>query len=263
MTIDLHTHGKLAKKLPFSKEYTKWMFEEAIHAGLDAIALTEHFNTCEFGPLYKMLQTMLFREKDCFLYRGLRIFPGIEIDIAEVGHVVAIGEIEAITQLHECLQKNSSKGRFLSAGELLPLLRQYPVLIGAAHPFREGGGIPALPEELLRAFDYIELNGKDCALHGESTKKQTYSLAKGLGLPIAAGSDTHQGLQFGCVCNQMNEECATVEQLRGLLKWGAYEILIADSCEQQVRSAGLLKRTLKEIDALGGDYMAALTGVRE
>ena len=26
MKIDFHTHGKLAKKLPFSKEYTDWLF---------------------------------------------------------------------------------------------------------------------------------------------------------------------------------------------------------------------------------------------
>ena len=46
MYIDFHTHGKLAKKLPFSKEYTDWLLREAKEAGLDAICLTEHFNTC-------------------------------------------------------------------------------------------------------------------------------------------------------------------------------------------------------------------------
>ena len=45
MYIDFLTHGKLAKKLPFSKEYTDWLLREAKEAGLDAICLTEHFNT--------------------------------------------------------------------------------------------------------------------------------------------------------------------------------------------------------------------------
>ena len=44
MKIDFHTHGKLAKKLPFSKEYTDWLFREAQKSGLDALCLTEHFN---------------------------------------------------------------------------------------------------------------------------------------------------------------------------------------------------------------------------
>ena len=35
MYIDFHTHGKLAKKLPFSEEYTHWLFSEAKGAGLD------------------------------------------------------------------------------------------------------------------------------------------------------------------------------------------------------------------------------------
>ena len=41
MFIDFHTHGKLAKKLPFSTEYTDWLMEEAGRAGLDAICLTD------------------------------------------------------------------------------------------------------------------------------------------------------------------------------------------------------------------------------
>ena len=48
MKIDFHTHGKLAKKLPFSKEYTDWLFREAQKSGLDALCLTEHFNTLGF-----------------------------------------------------------------------------------------------------------------------------------------------------------------------------------------------------------------------
>lgn len=29
MYLDFHTHGKLAKKLPFSTAYTDWLFGEA------------------------------------------------------------------------------------------------------------------------------------------------------------------------------------------------------------------------------------------
>ena len=41
MRLDFHTHGKLAKKLPFSTAYTDWLFGEARRAGLDALCLTE------------------------------------------------------------------------------------------------------------------------------------------------------------------------------------------------------------------------------
>ena len=48
MYLDFHTHGKLAKYLPFSVPYTRWLLGEARNAGLDAICLTEHFNTQQF-----------------------------------------------------------------------------------------------------------------------------------------------------------------------------------------------------------------------
>ena len=47
MFIDFHTHGKLAKKLPFSTEYTDWLMEEAGRSGLDAICVAEQFNTLQ------------------------------------------------------------------------------------------------------------------------------------------------------------------------------------------------------------------------
>ena len=52
MNIDFHTHGKLAKYLTFLPAYTDWLFGEAASAGLDAIRLTEHFNTLGFDQVY-------------------------------------------------------------------------------------------------------------------------------------------------------------------------------------------------------------------
>lgn len=62
MYIDFHTHGKLAKKLPFSEEYTDWLFEQAKKAGLDALCLTEHFNTLQFEELYRYLEKVSTKE---------------------------------------------------------------------------------------------------------------------------------------------------------------------------------------------------------
>ena len=40
---------------------------------------------------------------------------------------------------------------------------------------------------------------------------------------------------------------------------GRYEIVLSDTAAAQVRTACLLKRSLKEIHALGGDYVEVLT----
>lgn len=64
MKIDFHTHGKLAKKLPFSIPYTNWLFDEAKRAGLDALCLTEHFNTLQFDEVYGYILSISRREGD-------------------------------------------------------------------------------------------------------------------------------------------------------------------------------------------------------
>ena len=88
MRLDFHTHGKLAKKLPFSTAYTDWLFGEARAAGLDALCLTEHFNTLQFAELYGYLASVSRRVGDTLeLGNGLRVFPGMETDVAEGGHI--------------------------------------------------------------------------------------------------------------------------------------------------------------------------------
>lgn len=111
MYIDFHTHGKLAKKLPFSKEYTDWLLREAKEAGLDAICLTEHFNTLQFDEVYGYLMEKCKREGDTLVTtEGLRVFTGMETDIAEGGHILSLGTPEHILGLNARLATYKEKG---------------------------------------------------------------------------------------------------------------------------------------------------------
>lgn len=262
MNLDFHTHGKLAKKLPFSPAYTDWLFGEAQAAGLDALCLTEHFNTLQFNKLYGYLLQTAVRDGDTLvLENGLRIFPGMETDIAEGGHVLSIGPAEAILELNARLERYKTPGSYLPFARLAELFREYPVLIGAGHPFRQGGHIPELPEELLAQFDFLDLNGKDIAENADRTKQLVEGLGARLGKPVAAGSDTHQAVQYGCVRTVFPQAFSTIEALRSQLAEKNYRIEVSEQAAFQVRTAGLLKRALKEIHALGGDYVQLLTGV--
>ena len=69
MKLDFHTHGKLAKRLPFSTQYTDWLFGEAKAAGLDALCLTEHFNTLQFDELYGYLLHQSKRKEMPFCWK--------------------------------------------------------------------------------------------------------------------------------------------------------------------------------------------------
>lgn len=261
MKLDFHTHGKLAKRLPFSAQYTDWLFGEAKAAGLDALCLTEHFNTLQFDELYNFLLKKSKREGDTLLLENrLRIFPGMETDIAEGGHILCLGTAETILELNQRLASYKQPEHFLSFEKLMNLFREYDVLTGAGHPYRAGGHIPELPEEQLKRLDFLDLNGKDVAENQKRTEEQIRSLGERLHKPVVSGSDTHQAVQYGCIWTEFAEEITTLDELRHQMSAGTYQIRISHQAAFQVRTAGILKRALKEIHSLGGDYVAVLAG---
>lgn len=259
MKIDLHTHGKLAKKLPFSEEYTDWLFGEAVNAGLDAICLTEHFNTLEFDKMYKYIREVCSKEGETYITEsGLRIFPGMEVDIAEGGHTLVIGTMDVILEMNQRLEPHKEKETFLPMEKLAQTIEEYPVVFGAGHPYRCGGNIPKLPLELQKKFDFIDMNGKDMAGFGAQNILWLEEMSEKLGKPIAAGSDTHQAFQYGCIYNECDRTCRTGAELLEILKEGSYHTVLSDYISFQVKTAGMLKRSLKTIHALGGDYVEVL-----
>ena len=143
--------------------------------------------------------------------------------------------------------------------QLMDLFDQYSVIVGCGHPFRAGGHVPELPQEQLRRLRFLDLNGKDLALDRDRTERLTYALGKELEIPVVSGSDTHQAVQYGCVTTVFERDVDTVPALYGEMTAGRYAIDLSDTAAFQVRTACLLKRSLKEIHALGGDYVAILT----
>lgn len=260
MRIDFHTHVKLAKKLPFVSEYTDWLFGEAKQNGLDAICITEHFNTLGFEEVYNYIRENYPQEGDAFIINGLRIFPGMEIDIQEGGHILALGKIEDIIAFNRALEPYKSKKNFLPFEELLEQAKGFNVYLGGAHPYREGGAIPTLPEHLLKQLYFLDLNGKDYAGKGEQARRELSELATRLNLPMVGGSDTHQAFQYGCIYTAFEEMPITVEELIRLVQLQNHSIYIHQEASFKVESAATLKKALKEIHALGGDYVKVLVG---
>ena len=116
----------------------------------------------------------------------------METDIAEGGHILCMGVPEEILELNKRLEPHKEKDTFLPFEKLRDLFDEYHVIVGAGHPFREGGHIPQLPLEQLRRLDFLDLNGKDIAADRAATEKKTGELGKLLDIPVVAGSDTHQ-----------------------------------------------------------------------
>ena len=182
----------------------------------------------------------------------------MEVDIAEGGHTLVIGNMHVILEMNRRLSPYKEKGKFLPFAKWAEIVKEYPVLFGAAHPYREGGHIPELTESELKQFDFLDLNGKDLAADYEGMSLRMKELSKVLQKPLTAGSDTHQAFQYGCVYNVFDQTVRTVEGLSSQIQAGHYRIETSDTLEFQVETAGTLKRSLKAIHALGGDYLEVL-----
>ena len=268
MKIDLHSHSKLSGKLPFSPQYTDWMLREAALSGLDAICLTEHCHSRELHLLYEYLQEKLPSRGDCYIVhapdtaRELKVFIGFEVSIKEKGDIVVIGNKADIWSMyHQAFVPYFLRKEQPAFLDVLNITGKYPVIMGLAHAFRDGFKIAELPLEQLRRLDFVELNGKDIAIDRAGIEAQTEALATRLGLPIAAGSDTHQGPQFGCIYNSFEEEHETVASLKDAICREAFTIGYAENPALQVRGAGLVRKALLKIHELGGEYTSVLPGV--
>lgn len=73
-----------------------------------------------------------------------------------------------------------------------------------------------------------------------------------------AGSDTHQATQYGCIRTNFANEANTFRAIYGAMQAGRYTIEVHSEAAFKVKTAGILKRALKEVHALGGDYVRVL-----
>ncbi|MCL1632334.1 PHP domain-containing protein [Sporolactobacillus sp. CPB3-1] len=248
MNIDFHTHVKVAKKSDFSPDYFKEMIHEAKLAGLDAIALTEHFNTSSLETVYQYLDDHFDYVQDYYDADGLKIFPGMEVDVREVSHILLISRRENVAAMFRTLKNHLGKEDFLPFSALMDLAEQYNVLKIGAHPFRPATPLTQHAPEQLKRLDALDLNGKDLYSIGvDENRSKVYGFAERLGLPVTGGSDTHQFMQYGTVINTLPENCATIDDLKAAVHSGNFSIRISDDLKLRVKSATLIKKLVKQL----------------
>ena len=268
MKIDFHTHTKLGKKMPFSEIYTDGILREARVSGLDAICLTEHYNGTELIQSFDYIEKIMERQDDCYVSNntengtlGLKVFLGLEVNAEEGGHFLIIGSPEDVRSVYGALGDFLQNGAHPPFEKLVNIVKAHNILFGVSHPYRENSknnNMPDLPEEQLKQLDFIDLNGKDCAYDKTGTEEKVHALSKRLGVPFLAGSDTHQSFQFGCICTQFKKHYTTIAELKKAIRKNKHTIKHSKSALFQVMAAATIKRSLKEIHDLGGDYVAVL-----
>lgn len=248
MKIDFHSHVKISKKTEFMPEYFHEMMKEAKEAELTALAMTEHFNTRRYTDIYHYLDKHFSYENDYYQIDGLKLFPGIEVDVKEIGHILLIGNRTDILSIRSLLESNTSEDNFLSFDKLLDIAEQYDVLKIGAHAFRESTPLYHLKADQLKRLDALDLNGKDLFSQGKNVYRQKLEpFAEKLGLPIVGGSDTHHFLQYGCIYNELKNDCDTVRDLKASILTKQYKIHISEDLDLKVKAATLTKKWMKKV----------------
>ncbi|MBP3040865.1 PHP domain-containing protein [Bacillaceae bacterium Marseille-Q3522] len=243
MFIDFHTHTKLSKNVDFRITYFRRMIKSARKNGLNALALTEHFNTSHFEEIYDTLDQH-YPYTQYYDVDGFKVFTGMEIDIKETGHILFIGHRDDIREIRAQLAGHTEKANFPSFEELFEIAEPFNLLKIGAHPSRNSTPLLHLGDERLQKFDAFDLNGKDVAQQPFTREKIT-ELGQRLKKPVVAGSDSHLPIQFGCVKNQFYDECESIDQIRDCMLSNRYNVIVSDNAAMKVKAARIMKRTIK------------------
>lgn len=247
MNFDFHTHAKLSKKADFSLSYIEEMAKKALQSGLDGLALTEHFNTKNFHEVYDTLDAHFPYIDGYYDIFGLKVFPGMEVDILEVGHILCIGDLQDVRAMREQLVDYTEEGSFIPFAELLKLRSNYEMLVIGAHPFRPSTPLKDLDSSLLKQLDAFDLNGKDLHTRGiEENIRDVKLLGLALNKPVVGGSDTHHFMQYGSVYSVLYEPCTNVRELKSAILNRQFTWEVAEDLHDRVSEANRLKAILKK-----------------
>ncbi|WP_201007345.1 PHP-associated domain-containing protein [Paenibacillus glycanilyticus] len=247
MKIDFHIHVKLSKKTNFEIEHFNSMINEAKAQGLNAITLTEHFNTHRFEDVYGTLDKMYPCNNHYYNVDGFKLFTGMEVDVAEGGHILVSGPKDKLLEVRALLEDHLTADRFIGLARLFELCHPRGLMVIGGHPYRESNHLYHIDKELLKRFDAFDLNGKDLHEIGiQENIAKVLTLGAELGVPVIAGSDAHQMFQVGCVYNQFEGNFETIAELKEAIRDRAYKRVISPSLDLQVRAANYVKKLLKK-----------------
>ncbi len=230
----------------FSIPHIEQMAKKALESGLDGIALTEHFNTKNFHDVYDTLDRHFPYENGYYNIHGLKVFPGMEVDINEVGHILCIGDLADVRALREQLNNFTEEESFIPFSELLKLRSNYEMLVIGAHPFRPSTPLKDLDPSLLSQLDAFDLNGKDLHTRGiEENIKDVNAFALSLDKPVVGGSDTHQFMQYGSVYTVLEKPCKNIKELKEVVLNKQFTVEVAEDLHERVSEAVRLKKIEK------------------
>ncbi|WP_082233037.1 hypothetical protein [Halobacillus massiliensis] len=237
MQIDFHTHANILRKSPITLDEFIQKMEEASLNGLNALALTEDINHPNFTSFYDMLDDNFTYEDDYYNVNGLKVFPGMRVEVKEKGTLLIIADRATIKLIYKKVKDLQEKG--IPADDLLRLLNNYNALKIGAHPFRESNPWLHHSEKTLKQFDAFDINGKDLYKYGHNMKAEVEALAEQLQIGAVGGSHASQRFHYGCIFNEF-PECKTIDQLRKAVKAQEYKVHVSPFLYPKIKAANFV-----------------------
>jgi len=246
LSLDLHTHLKVAKRAPYRPADTERYAQAMRRRGLDGLAIAEHAHGAELWEMYHALAARYPYRKGRFEIDGGLFYPGMELTLAEHVDIIFIAPVEELSRLDGAFPERPSCGYHPDAEELadaLDLLRLDAIRI-AAHPARQDKHlIDRVPASLLeRLLDAVEINA--CYVEPELVA-DTRGLAHALGLPLTAGSDAHMWPQLGAAYTTFEVADDSFDDLRAAVAAGRVEPHMRDDADRLVQAGARLKAQTK------------------
>ena len=233
IAIDLHTHAKVSKSIPFRMDYFDRMVRNAERTGLSGFATTEHFDAPDYWEMSSHL-TARFPYEDGHLYvaPGMTVLTGAEIDVVEGGHVIAIGPYRLLAELDRSFGPNLSRGFFPTARALIESARLLGITVIGAHPGRPKKRLLSVGNRVLAGLNALEINGSDVA-SGRDVES-VVRRARRLGLPLVGSSDAHVWPQIGQQRTIVPMKELTREGLNEALASGRTDVVTLPSIQRIV-----------------------------
>jgi len=203
-SVDSHVHLLLSKKQKVPDwDSVRRVLDVAALSGLDALCITEHIE----ANAYQALMEGLFvdeslegssREDGRLTYKGVAIFPGAELELANRCNVGVHADLDVLMVL------DREAGAYTLEGIHTALVQKgKPFKLVVHHIFWPGKTCDDL-KELAQYVDAIEVPAKDLL-----NVEKYVSLAEALRLDTTGGSDAHTFIQVGA-CHTVFEASETV-----------------------------------------------------
>ncbi len=245
LRLDLHTHAKVAKRTAYNPADIARFADAAERRGLHGYAITEHAHATGFWRIYEDLTERFAYTRGRFEVGGLRVYPGMEVTLAERADIAVIAPLDYLRRLDESFDTPLTAGRHPSALEFIDRVGSLNIrsLRIVAHPTRDDKPADGVPEPMLAAIaDAVEVNARHV---GFDAVNRTRALADRLGVPLVGGSDAHAWPQVGASSTLIAAADDSFDAVRSAVLAGRCRPIVHDDAERLVAAGRTLKARIK------------------